>query len=353
MLTHAQQKIQYNDNMLYSCTHNLEFEWNTCTSLQQDSQMGRGYYYQGNGNNNGMGRGGGGMAAPDNNNSGRMSSTGSYSLLPNKYSLAGNAMGGRPGGNVNMHGPGGAGGDPMLSPHHMPGGTFDYDRFGGGGGMGMEAIDSYNNSTINSADPYDPNASMRAPSRANMAPLQPVNNLRDKYFSSGRPNMKQTYSDEDDRGINNQSESSASSDEEDEMQSPTQLKSEAMMKAERRASQISNKSLPRSNKGKDSRKSGKTPKSSKHSPKKGQKEGKAANGTEGEPDKVEQIVNRLQQEYQVYRIELDQTGPSPEELAASKKKRGELDSAGSNSRDSGVSIGAGSVASVHSVGVRF
>ncbi len=52
-------------------------------------------------------------------------------------------------------------------------------------------------------------------------------------------------------------------------------------------------------------------------------------------------------------MELDQTGPSPEELAASKKKRGELDSAGSNSRDSGVSIGAGSVASVHSVGVQF
>ncbi|ODM98461.1 hypothetical protein Ocin01_08221 [Orchesella cincta] len=250
-------------------------------------------------------------------------------------------MGGRSGTNgVQQHG-GGIGNDMMVPPHHIPG-TYDFSYVGP-----IDPMDGYSSAALNSSDPYDQPPPMRAPSRSKMIPLQPVNSLRQKYFDSQLGN-KGGYSD-DDAGINDGSESSASSDEEDDMHQL--MKQESMMKAERRASQISNKSSQRGNKGKDNRKSGKASKSSKGSPKKSQKEGKSQQHDADEPDKVEQIVNRLQQEYQVYRVdrvELDQTGPSPEELAAAaKKKRGELDSAGSNSRDSGVSIGAGSVGSVH------
>ncbi|CAL8112800.1 unnamed protein product [Orchesella dallaii] len=301
------------------------------TSSGSDPNMNR--YYSPN-PNYGMGRGMAMTVPPDNNNSGRNQS---FSLLPNKYSLAGNGMGGRPGNN-GMHNGGGVGGDMMVPPHHIPG-TYDFSY-----GSPVDPMDGYSSAALNSSDPYD-QPPLRAPSRSKMVPLQPVNSLRQKYFDSSLGN-KGGYSD-DDGGINDGSDSSASSDEDDDMHQV--MKQENIMKAERRASQVSNKSSQRVNKGKDNRKSGKGGKS-KSSPKKSQKEGKAQHGSD-EPDKVEQIVNRLQQEYQVYRVdrvELDQTGPSPEELAAAaKKKRGELDSAGSNSRDSGVSIGAGSVGSVH------
>lgn len=304
--------------------------------------MGRGYY-QGHSNGSALGRGmpmngNGGGFAPNENGNGRMSSNGSYSLLPNKYSLAGNAMGAvRMGGSNMQHGGGmGGHGDQMMSPHHMPGGTYDYS-FGGS----IDGLDSYNgSSSMNSSDPYDQaSMSLRAPSRAKGVPLQQMNTLRDKYYPTPRHNMKSTYSDEDDLDIANHSGSASSEEEED---SPG-MKAENP-KPERRNGPVNNKT--RNSKKENSRKAGKTPKSSKVSPKKTQKDGKIG---ANEPDKVEQIVSKMQQEYQVYRLELDNTGPSPEELAAAKKKRGELDSAGSNSRDSGVSIGAGSIVSVHSV----